>query len=553
MKIADAMPARPGLARSVGPGQTQARGAGPKPSKTGPAGASGSASASKETQDVAHTVTRGFLAKQLSLGAVKAMSWVYNFLILHYLSATSAGLFNVANSFIVLVSQMMGLGLPSAAIRYAPMYKARGESERLKQLVWTLTLMTLGISAFVFAAFSVGGPAIAKLYGTPELEPVMPWIAILSVLFLLFNFWTNLLDALKQFGRGAALQAVQQGLRVGLTLVAFFAIGRTVDLAFGTYLFSMLASTLYLAWYLHGWLASLGGRLAFSIREAKESLRFGIPAYLSAVVDTLTTYMDVLLVGFFLDLKAVAAYSAVVIYIRNIGPFVLSPLGSVQQPVLVEHVANNSAMFGPMVREMSRWAAYLGVPFLGLFLVLMTAVLKRTSDEYLGSAGLVWLFAPGVVMMMLSAGSRAALFARGHIRALMAVSLAVLGLNLAFNILLIPTFGLTGSAVATTIAIVAGEGLAMLLARWKCQAQMHPDIGRALAAGALMVLVGFAPLPLTGSLSAWAMGGWLELGASILALGAVYLIGLVFVGGIRGGDWRMAGALVERAKMEMRG
>ncbi len=530
----------------------------------------------QERHDLAHTMTRGTALKFGSLAIVKGLSLVYQILILRMLSPVEAGLFFLANGFVTIVSQFMALGFPSATNRFAPLYAGKGEKERLKKLVWTLSVTTIAISLLVFLVFIVFGQAIADAYGQP-IGPVMPWVAVLSLLFMLFNFWSNMLDSLKYFGKSALLQVAQNLLRVGLTFGALVLIARTADVAFGTYAITLGVLTLYLIWYLWGWLSALPGKLAYSFHELAESMRFGIPAYLSSIVDVLTTNMDVILVGRFLGLEAVAAYSAIIIFVRNIAPFVLSPVGAVQQPLLVEQHARGSRLYGELVREGSRWTMYLGVPFLMLFLLYSTAILGIVSPKYLASAGLIWFFAPMVLLVLLSNSSRGALFAQGRSGVLFLVSTMILVLNFALNWLFIPLFGLMGSALATSLSVVCGELTALLLARHLAGAKLHPDIFKCVAAGALMLVVGFVPvIPASFAggastagagaltLSSWAVQGGAGLAAAVgvsgydiafsaIALGVamsvsalVYVVAMYLLKAISEGDKRMVWSILMR-------
>ncbi|MDE1798707.1 MAG: oligosaccharide flippase family protein, partial [Candidatus Micrarchaeota archaeon] len=370
--------------------------------------------------------------------------------------------------------------------------------------------------------------AIANAYGQP-IGPVMPYVAVLALLFMLFNFWASLLDSLKQFGTSAALQAIQQVFRVGLTLAAFLWIGRTADIALGTYTLTLLLPTLWLVWHFWEWLGQLPGKLAFSWGVLYESMRFGIPAYISSMADVISTYIDVLMVGSFLGLEAVAAYSAMVIFVRNIAPFVLSILSVVQQPLLVEFHARGSKLYDDLVREGSRWTMYFGVPLLGLFLLYSPAILGIATPKYVQSAGLIWFFAPMVLFVLLSNSSRAALFAHGRSGLLLLVSVTAIVLSVAFNWMLIPRFGLAGSAIASSLAIACGEALALVLARQLAGAKLHPDILKSLLAGSLMVGVGFVPLIPAGFASGGAAPGgsgavslsqWAASGAAGLAAGS---------------------------------
>lgn len=509
----------------------------------------GSASRAKpldgEASELAHTMARGLFFKFGSLGVVKGLSLVYNLLILRYLSPVEAGLFFLANNAVSLLSQVMGLGLPMAVMRYAPLHAAKGENEKLKNLIWTLTIVSTLIAMLMAVVIIVFGNYIASFYDKP-IGPVLPWVAVLSALFLLFNFWSNVLDSLKQFEHSAMVQALQQLFRVGLTAAVLFLIGHALEWVFRAYFISLGLLIIYLGGYFWSWQSKLPGGLRIDLKAAWESIRFGLQVYLSGVADVIAANMDILLLGYFQPLEVVAAYSAIVIFVRNIAPFVIAPVGLVQQPLLVEQHTKQTDIFARMVREVSRLTLYLGVPLLAIFLIYSGPILHMVTPAYESSAGLVWYFIPMVLAALMSNSSRNALFASGHAKSLMAVSILILVLNFVLNITLIPIYGMVGSAMGTSLAVVAGEGLAIYLARKKLGAALHPDIWRALAAGAAMVGLGYAGLPGMGSLMSWAGTGVVQLGVAIGISGIVYFLAMLIGGGLNAQDWELGKQLLGR-------
>jgi O-antigen/teichoic acid export membrane protein len=308
----------------------------------------------------------------------------------------------------------------------------------------------------------------------------------------------------------------------------------------------------YVLWVIWGRLKKMPSqKTEFKFNLLTRNVTFGFPVYISTVIDSFITQMDVIMIGFFLGGSPgiVSGYAAVIAFVRNIGPVVSVPLGEVQVPILVEEFEKKSEAFGKIVKEISRWTVYLGVPVMCVFLVYSDALLGIVANKYRDNAYLMWYFVPFVLATLISASSRNALLARGHVKVLLLVSSIIVGINFAINWALIPAIGVAGAAIGSSVAAVIGEGTAVYFARKKFDAKLHFDIIKAFAAGTAAVALGYISLPLIGTLAAFGASGILNLIIGMSITCSIYILGIVLLKGLKRIDFERGMSILRRQKL----
>jgi O-antigen/teichoic acid export membrane protein len=87
-----------------------------------------------------------------------------------------------------------------------------------------------------------------------------------------------------------------------------------------------------------------------------------------------------------------------------------------------------------------------------LFVFARPIVLLVSSGEFEASVHVLRLILPGVVLLTVARGVTADLAARGRVDLNLYVSVVTVAISIALNILLIPRYGINGSAAATSIS-----------------------------------------------------------------------------------------------------
>ncbi|MFA5108137.1 MAG: oligosaccharide flippase family protein [Candidatus Micrarchaeia archaeon] len=504
----------------------------------------------KEKHALVDTFAKGTLYKFGSMGIIKAISFITTLLIINFLLPAQADLFFEANAIAITLSSFCGLGLSVAAIRYIPAYMVKKEFGKVKTQIWTSIAALAGICIIVAIFAVIFEQTFADYYGA-GIIPLIPlcMIGMTGLIFLVYLGST--LNALKQFGVSSAASAAMAVLKVILIGGVIAAGIGTAYTIMGAFAASQAIVAMYMMWHIYGKFKEHENAAKFDFGILRRDAAFGLPVYISGMLDTLVTQIDVLMIGIFLGENpgVVAGYSAVVLIVRNIGPMIFSPISDVQQPMLVEHFEAKNEFTSNIIRETTRWTMYLGIPFLCMFLIFSAPILQIMAKPYWENAWLVWAFAPFVISTLVSISSRNALLARGHVKILLVVSAIAVGLNVVLNIVLIPIIGVLGAAIASSIAAVIGESYAVIKARQMVGARLHPDILKAFAAGAVMVGLSFIALPGMGSIFDFSMQGIIQLVIAVCISYVIYGIAFLVVKGINAKDWHMIYVFLEKNKL----
>lgn len=507
----------------------------------------------QDKHDLAHVAGRGMVFKFGSLFASKVFGLIFQVLMLNVLPRLAAGLYSAAYNIALGISAFASLGIQSAIMRYVPMHLAHGEASKAKDEIWTSVLVLFVFSLMVMVAMLLLSEPVISFYAPEyhdQIRPLFLLAAVLAFVMLNFNLWSAILDSIKKFEINAVIQVAVQAVKVVLVLSAVLVGAASAGMFLQATVVAFIVAAVILAIPVCQFLSSIPGKLHFNPSLILKNIAFGLPIYLSSTADVLTTTMSAPILLYFYPLQ-VAGYAAAVMVVQNIAPVVFSPISSVAQPLMVERHERKSDLFGSLVRESSRWTAYLGIPLLFVFVLYASAFLGVLTPAYKSSYVLIWLFAPMSIATLLSSPSRNALFARGNLKVLLSASVGMLALNLVLNWYLIQQWGAIGAAAATSISVFLGESAIVLAARFMFGAKLHPDIWRALAAGCIMLAAGFITLPVFNtSMSLWAERGIIQMAVSSVISGIIYVLAVLAMGGIRPSDWALAKKLAKRNGLE---
>ena len=504
-------------------------------------------------RDITDIFSKGILYHFTSFGISKVFGIAFTIVLLNYFSAYESDLYFTANAFVATISSLAGLGLGVAAVKFLPGMILRKEGSKIKTEILSATVLVAAIMVLLFVIGYIVPNYISeiRLFDFGEFSDVAILTFALAFVILESSYISAVLNAFKEFFATSMLNALVQIVRLIFLfgLIYFGATGAAQML--GGYGVSYLVATVYLLWVLRKRLSKIAGEARINFIGLTDSIKFGMPVYLSGIIETFLTHIDVIMIAYFLGDQpgVVSGYTAAVLIIRNIAPMIVSPLMTVQQPILVEEHERKSGAFLKITKEVSRWAFYLGLPVLLVFMAFDVAFMQIIAKDYVENAVLIWLFSPLVIFTFFGISARNALMARGHVKTLFAVSLIMVAINLVANYVLIQSMGVAGAAIASSISIVVGESMIVWFANRKFGAVPHMDIAKALFAFAIALGVAFVNLPYFGQLPIYAQEGVLNLVVSMTIVCVVYLAVLFLLKGFVKRDFETGLRFLEKNKL----
>jgi O-antigen/teichoic acid export membrane protein len=357
------------------------------------------------------------------------------------------------NYFLVLttISVMTIIGsnwVASSAIRFYPEFKQKGDLDGFfTNAVFSFVICNVAI----LLLFAVGFLALRT-----RIPPALSSMLSVGVLaYLSSSAYLVLLYFLRASLQASAFSVCEIVFSAGkfalaLLLVLLLRIG-AVSLLWGMFVASAVISVLIARRF------SLAGRLKralFSPETCKGLAKFGLPLAVSSLSAWLLVLSDRYILGYFGSAEQVGIYSVSFSVVdRSIGMF-YSVLMLAAYPIIVSTwEEKGKQMTQQLIRELSRYFFILCIPaFVGLSILSRDVFTLFMGRDFIESFKLVPFFA--FCSLLLGAfqylGKGFEIYKKTF---LLALTFLIAGLvNVALNILLIPSYGYMGAGIAKSIS-----------------------------------------------------------------------------------------------------
>ncbi len=362
------------------------------------------------------------------------------------LGPSGKGEYTLATLVVGLLVTIFHAGIPASVSYFLGTERALEHS-----LVKTVVLM-----AAVFAGVGLAGVVLldmagwsAHVFGIPRLTAAM-WLALCAFPFQLVGMYLQFVV----LARGqrilfAALPAVGQfvfsAVTVALALFGQLSVWRAVGAQVVSQVLVAGILALYLQLRVNWWRAPLLGA-----GVSRNLLRYSAVTYVAQGLQFLVQRVDVFLVSVFLDLRAVGLYSVaygtaelLLLLPQRFGDLYLPRVasGRTAQELARETPVSSSLVFVGTL-------ASAGI----LSLIAPFAIRAFYGREFGPAVGPFLLLLPGVCGMAAAAIQSAFLSGVGRVNINAGAAAAALVLNVALNLVLIPRYGISGAAVASSAA-----------------------------------------------------------------------------------------------------
>lgn len=372
-------------------------------------------------------------------------------LLARMLGPAEYGLLFLAISVFSTIGIFSKLGLAKSGARYVSEYKERNP-EQLPHIFRTVLAFNVAAVMIVAVVMFVGHERIAAVLEEPDLVPFL----LLGVLYLAFEAFATyvrlMLQGLEEIQFSATLYALEQGSRfvfaIGLVVLGFGAIGALVGYILAFAIVTVIGiGSLYLRYYRnHEVSESIEDGLPRRIGE------YSVPLTATSTANVLDKEVDTLLVGFFLNPVAVSYY----VISKQVIEFVETPasaLGFTLSPTYGAQKADGNIDQAARIYETAlSHTLLLYIPIAaGIVLVAEPTLELVFGAEYLEAVLVLQVLAFYAVLQSITKLTSNGLDFLGRARDRAIVKGVTAVINVGLNIVLIPTIGVVGAAVATII------------------------------------------------------------------------------------------------------
>jgi O-antigen/teichoic acid export membrane protein len=398
----------------------------------------------------------GFLANVnlvfISYVANAALSFGVAVLVARTLGADGRGIYALFLLSASILQAILSLGLGVSAVYY--LGKGRYSLTRVVSNVLQLTFA----SAVVTGLLSI---AAWPLFGAELVDEGVPyWLFALAVpLFLAFNLLTTVLQGASRFAAMSAVVVAQP-----LILLLLMAIGAAIDVGTRGAIAFWCVSTLSgsaLALMLLG-LPVLRELLSVDLASLADQVRFGIQGQIGNLIQLLNYRLDQYFVLLFVNTAGVGVYAVSSTLSQTIW-FLPNAVAAVLLPRLTATSPGDAARTTPLVCRHTLLISALAATALGVVSPWLVEALF--GDEFSDSVlPLLWLL-PGAVALAGSKVLTSYIFSQGRPLTNSAITAVSLVVTIGADLALIPRLGVTGAAVASTLAYATHFALSLVAYR----------------------------------------------------------------------------------------
>jgi len=279
---------------------------------------------------------------------------------------------------------------------------------------------------------------------------------LILAFILLSNLSGNVPTAFQAIGRMkrfAYLPLILRGVPfVALIIIYFKSLAVSVELLIGILILAHLCTAVVGIWLLRSYITPI----CLSREWIKRCLSYSYPMAFAGPAGVVIQNMDQIVIRMFMPLAFVGIYN---IAYRIQDRLLMLPLISIglMFPLMTSLIVEKEEdKIGQYIRNYAPQIAFFWALFVSLFIFFSREILSLFGTDYATAALPLAILLIGIAFRIFIVIESPILSSYGLIKQAAGISIAMAGINLGFDYLLIPQIGISGAAVATVIAYVFG-------------------------------------------------------------------------------------------------
>lgn len=393
-------------------------------------------------------------------------------LLVRFLTKSDFGAFGFALSIVLLLRGIALFGVPDTVGRFVPIFHERGDHRSVIGALAVSLILVLGLGVLLASTLM----AVIGVTGSDLIADETPRrLAVILAFLIPFEALLELLTAaFAAFGASRAIfvrgSLLTPGLRLVLVVLLYIIGGSVIDFAIGyvvVSLISAVAGMLLFARLIRANVDTSSISLRTVTYPTKHLLTFAAPTAASAVIWLLLESMDTILLGHFKGSAAVADYRAV-LPAAKLGTIVMFSFGRLYTSAASRaYACGATSELTDLYWRMATWVAVLTFPFLAIALGLAQPLVEIVfGARYRDSATILSILVVGYFIHGALGFNGATLRVYHKLKFSVLTDVGAAVANIALSLVLIPAYGATGAAIATT-STLAGHNLVKQIGLWR--------------------------------------------------------------------------------------
>ncbi|MBU7015052.1 MAG: flippase [Theionarchaea archaeon] len=401
------------------------------------------------------SIAKGTLFSSLGIFLALFLSFLQRWIIIRVTTPEEYGLYSLSLAVIAVFLSIGSLGLLDGIARVISAHSSVDSDVSRKNIFSSLIFLSSVSGGVCLLILVFGSPYLSSFFGKD-----ITWIVRVVSISLPF---TLLLDFLVSFFRGIEKAEVKALFNDFLRnflflsiLVAIFLRKMTFHSIIIGYVISFVISATLIFLYTFWKVGSPRVQRVLPITE--EMILFSLPLLGGSLFQSITAWVDTLLLGVFRSSGEIALYNAALPTSKLIQAF-LGALLFIYMPVATSLFSRGLlAEMKKVYITVSKWVLFLTVPlFVVLFSNAEVFFQFLYGHRYLEAVLSFRIIAAGYLLHLAFGPNGGALIAMGKTRVMMMTIIVTSLTNLAANLFLIPRLGMEGAAISMLLTLIVAS------------------------------------------------------------------------------------------------
>lgn len=373
----------------------------------------------------------------------------------NFFTSNIVGQYDFSRSLLIIIGSVTVIGMNQSILYYSGYLKAKDSIESIKHIYYKMLLISFLASLLVFiTVVFIGKSNINSLYDKDIYKLVVKTTAI-SFLFSVTMLNIDVLRAIDKLYTSEIFRNVFRYLPFFVFSVIIYSMNITNQLT-DMFLLSFVLVGIYSTAYLIVCFSKehYSKKNSLINIDIIDILKRSYPMAVSSIAFLLMQSIDILLIGKFLSFKEVAYY-AVTVKLTMVVSLVLSSVNAVNAPIISNLFSlENLKSLKINLRKVTRLIFGLTLPIILVLIFLSSTVLGLFGSEYILAKWALYILLIGQVVNAYCGSVGVYMNMTGKQGVLQFFLLIALVINIILNWILIPTYGIIGAAVATSVCMV---------------------------------------------------------------------------------------------------
>jgi O-antigen/teichoic acid export membrane protein len=451
---------------------------------------------------------------------VVLLSYLLRVILARTLTLADYGLFYAVFAVVQLFLFFEGFGTPTALVKFISQFKSQEEYGKIKTIIFSTFFIQLISLSFISLILYLIAPFLAEHYfKTSAAELLIKLFVLYILLGFLFKLTRGIFNGFQKFKIFALMEPIRL-IIVIFSLFILLALDYGVLAPILAFNIAWILTVLFFVIPLFKTVKFSKYKISKPYLMGRKLLKFGFPLMFVGVSSKVISYLDTIVLTYFIGLDQVGIYNAI-LPSSLIFLFLGNALANVLLPVSSElWVSKLKDKISSSLNNAYKFVLFFTLPLILAVMIYAEFFIGFVFGEgFVPGANVFRILLIGVAFFSIAVMNNSILVGVGKTKTVMKILISASIINLILNLILIPSFGIMGAAVSTSFSYILVLAFNYNFIKEKMGVSLNKSNIVKLVIGSLIFAL---ILLILKSVVDW--GIWYELIFGILVSGAVYVL-----------------------------